>query len=69
MDAICGSGKPRVRHDVSVSRAHALEVDWFLDLPNDVGFVSTPLVVDGTLYFTGTMNVIGAVDAVTGKLL
>jgi quinohemoprotein ethanol dehydrogenase len=46
-----------------------LGVDWFLDLPNDVGLVSTPLVVDGTLYFTGTMNVIRAVDAVTGKLL
>lgn len=46
-----------------------LNVDWFLDLPNDVGLVSTPLVVDGTLYFTGTMNVIRAVDAVTGELL
>jgi len=46
-----------------------LKVDWFLDLPRDVGLVSTPLVIDGTLYFTGTMNVIRAVDAVTGKLL
>jgi len=46
-----------------------LKVDWFLDLPQDVGLVSTPLVVDGTLYFTGTMNVIRAVDAVTGELL
>ena len=46
-----------------------LKVDWFLDLPQDVGLVSTPLVVDGTLYFTGTMNVIRAVDATTGELL
>jgi quinohemoprotein ethanol dehydrogenase len=46
-----------------------LKVDWFLDLPQDVGLVSTPLVIDGTLYFTGTMNVIRAVDAATGKLL
>jgi quinohemoprotein ethanol dehydrogenase len=46
-----------------------LKVDWFLDLPKDVGLVSTPLVVDGTLYFTGTMNVIRAVDARTGELL
>ena len=46
-----------------------LKVDWYLDLPQDVGLVSTPLVVNGTLYFTGTMNVIRAVDAVTGKLL
>lgn len=46
-----------------------LKVDWFLDLPQDIGLVSTPLVVDGTLYFTGSMNVIRAVDAVTGELL
>ena len=46
-----------------------LKVDWFLDLPRDVGLVSTPLVVDGILYFTGTMNVIRAVDAATGELL
>lgn len=46
-----------------------LKVDWFLDLPEDVGLVSTPLVVDGTLYFTGTMNVIRAVDAMSGQLL
>ncbi|MGE0553638.1 MAG: PQQ-dependent dehydrogenase, methanol/ethanol family [Gemmatimonadales bacterium] len=43
-----------------------LGVAWFIDLPNDVGLVSTPLVVDGVLYFTGTMNVIRAVDAATG---
>jgi len=46
-----------------------LKVDWFMDLPYDVGLVSTPLVVDRVLYFTGTMNVIRAVDAVNGTLL
>ena len=54
---------------VNTGNVANLKVDWFLDLPNDVGLVSTPLVVDGTLYFTGTMNVIRAVDAVTGELL
>lgn len=54
---------------VNTGNVADLRVDWFLDLPNDVGLVSTPLVVDGTLYFTGTMNVIRAVDAVSGKLL
>jgi quinohemoprotein ethanol dehydrogenase len=54
---------------INTSNVAKLKVDWFLDLPRDVGLVSTPLVVDGTLYFTGTMNVIRAVDAVTGKLL
>ena len=46
-----------------------LGVSWFLDLPEDVGLVSTPLVIDGVLYFTGTMNVVRAVDARSGKLL
>lgn len=46
-----------------------LKIDRFMDLPNDVGLVSTPLVIDGVLYFTGTMNVIRAVDAVSGTLL
>jgi len=54
---------------INTGNVSKLKVDWFLDLPRDVGLVSTPLVVDGTLYFTGTMNVIRAVDAVTGKLL
>ena len=46
-----------------------LGVEWYLDLLLDVGLVSTPLVKDGVLYFTGTMNVIRAVDARSGKLL
>jgi len=46
-----------------------LGVAWYVDLPDDVGLVSTPLVADGVMYFTGTMNIIRAVDAKTGKLL
>ena len=53
-------------NDDTISR---LDVDWFIDLPNDVGLVSTPLVIDGILYFTGTMNVVRAVDATTGVSL
>lgn len=55
--------------DISESNVANLKVDWFIDLPNDVGLVSTPLVVDGILYFTGTMNVLRAVDALNGKLI
>lgn len=54
---------------INTANVATLKVDWFLDLPGDVGLVSTPLVVDGTLYFTGTMNVIRAVNAITGELL
>ncbi len=55
--------------DINVNNVADLKVDWFMDLPNDVGLVSTPLVVNGVLYFTGTMNIIRAVNAVTGKLI
>ena len=55
--------------DINLGNVAELKVDWFMDLPNDVGLVSTPLVVDGILYFTGTMNVLRAVEAVSGKLI
>jgi len=40
-----------------------------MDLPSDVGSVSTPLVVDGILFFMGTMNVLRAVNATTAGLI
>src|SRR6056297_4214233 len=52
--------------DINTENVADLKVDWFIDLPNDVGLVSTTLVVDGVMYFTGTMNIIRAVDAVSG---
>ncbi|MCA6078747.1 PQQ-dependent dehydrogenase, methanol/ethanol family [Fulvivirga sedimenti] len=55
--------------DINADNVAGLKVDWYMDLPNDVGLVSTPLVIDGVLYFTGTMNIVRAVDAVTGELL
>ncbi|MEJ2604608.1 MAG: PQQ-binding-like beta-propeller repeat protein, partial [Gammaproteobacteria bacterium] len=55
--------------DIDTENVGQLKVDWYLDLPRDVGLVSTPLVVDDVMYFTGTMNVVRAVDAVTGELL
>ena len=55
--------------EINLDTIGRLGVDWYVDLPDDVGLVSTPLVVDGVLYFTGTMNVIRAVDAGSGELL
>ena len=46
-----------------------LSPDWYLDLPDDRGLASTPLVVDGVLYFIGSMNRVRAVDATSGDLL
>ena len=56
-------------NDVNLGNIERLGVAWNLDLPDDVGLVSTPLVIDGILYFTGTMNVVRAVDASNGELL
>jgi quinohemoprotein ethanol dehydrogenase len=42
---------------------------WSLDLPDEVTLESTPLAVDGTLYFSGGYAEVYAVDALTGKLL
>jgi len=53
--------------DINSGNISKIGVEWYMDLPGDVGLVSTPLVVDGVMYFTGTMNIIRAVDARTGK--
>ena len=42
-------------------------VEWYLNLPNDVGLSAKPLVSDGVLYFVGTMNIIPAVDTRSGR--
>lgn len=53
--------------DINVNTIIRLAPDWYIDLPADKALVSTPLVVEGILYFTGTGNRIRAVDATNGK--
>ena len=53
--------------DVNTDNVAKLKVDWYVDLPNDVGLVSTPLVVNGIMYFTGTMNILRAVTQLQVK--
>jgi quinohemoprotein ethanol dehydrogenase len=55
--------------DINHETIQRLAPEWFIDLPDDKALVSTPLVVDGILYFTGTMNRIRAVDATNGKMI
>lgn len=55
--------------DIDTSTVGGLRPDWYLDLPNDRALVSTPLVVNGKLFFTGTGNIVRAVDATNGKLI
>jgi quinohemoprotein ethanol dehydrogenase len=45
-----------------------LGLQWSLELPNETALVSTPLYVDGTLYFTGNFSVVYAVDPKQGRL-
>jgi len=54
---------------INTDTVSRLGIQWFLDLPDDRTLVSTPLVVDGVLYFTGSYSVTRAVDARSGKVL
>ncbi len=55
--------------DINTDNVADLKVDWYMDLPADIGLVSTPLVAEGILYFTGTMNIVRAVNAVSGEII
>ena len=46
-----------------------LGLAWSMDLPEEVTLESTPLEVDGTLYFAGGYAEVYAVNALTGHLL
>jgi quinohemoprotein ethanol dehydrogenase len=46
-----------------------LGLDWALDLPEAISFNSTPLAVEGVLYFSGDRAIVRAVDARSGRLL
>lgn len=52
--------------DIDTNTIARLKPEWFIDLPNDRALVSTPLVVNNKLIFTGTGNIIRAVDATNG---
>ena len=52
---------------IDASNVANLKVDWFIDLPDKSGLVSTPLVSNGVLYFIGSMNVVRVVDATSGR--
>ncbi len=54
---------------IDAKNVSKLGLDWVLELPTDRSLLSTPLVVDGVLYFTATYSVTRAVDAKTGKIL
>jgi quinohemoprotein ethanol dehydrogenase len=54
---------------VNADNVSTLGLSWSLPLPDDRSLLSTPIVVDGVMYFTGGFSKTRAVDAVTGKLI
>ena len=55
--------------DINDKNVQNLGVAWYRDLPDGRSLTGTPLVVDGTLYFNGSYNVVRAANAKTGELL
>jgi quinohemoprotein ethanol dehydrogenase len=53
---------------INVETVKHLGLQWSLDLPNETALVSTPLFVDGTLYFSGNFSVVYAVDPKQGRV-
>ena len=54
---------------INASNVSKLRVDWFVELPEAVGLVATPLVADGVMYIIGSRNIVRAVNAKTGEVL
>ena len=54
---------------IDTSNVDQMGLAWSLELPGEAALEATPLAVDGVLYFTGGMNIVYAVDAVSGKQL
>jgi quinohemoprotein ethanol dehydrogenase len=51
---------------IHVGNVGALGVAWIMETGTDRGLEATPLIVDGTIYTTGSWSVVYAVDARTG---
>lgn len=54
---------------ISADNISRLGLAWSFDIPGTVLATSTPLQIDGVLYFTSGYSVVRALDAATGRLL
>ena len=54
---------------INTNNVAKLGLDWYLDVPEAVSLNSTPLMVDGKLYFSADRAIVHSVDALTGALL
>lgn len=54
---------------INADNAHELGLAWYFDTGTNRGLESTPIVVDGIMYNSGSWSVVFANDARTGELL
>ena len=57
------------RQNITKENVGALQPDWYFPIPNSRSLVSTPLVVDGVIYFVASLNIVRALDATSGEEL
>lgn len=55
--------------DINTANVSELGLAWYFETDTRLGLQSTPLVIDGVLYFTGAWNTVWALDAASGALL
>jgi quinohemoprotein ethanol dehydrogenase len=55
--------------DINAGNVRRLGLAWALDIDSPMGLATEPIVVDGTIYATGSLDRVYAVDAVSGRLL
>ena len=53
---------------ISSANAARLGLAWYLDLPDETTLQAAPVVVGGTLYFTGSYATVYAVEGTTGRV-
>lgn len=54
---------------INTASVEDLGLAWYFESDNHLGTESTPLVIDGVMYFTGAWSTAFAVNATNGKLL
>jgi quinohemoprotein ethanol dehydrogenase len=53
---------------ITDKNVHELGLAWSLDIDSPMGLASEPIVVDGTIYIPATLDVVYAIDAVSGRI-
>lgn len=55
--------------EVNTDNVGELGLAWYFETDTHLGLETTPLVIDGVMYFTGAWSTAYAVDAATGELI